>query len=57
VKPVSEEPRTRTTGRNVVAKPPAAKRPTAAPPVPTKKPMPRAASEDDGVLIDFDDDD
>lgn len=59
VKPVGDEPRPRTTGRNVVAKPPAptAKRPTAAPPIPTKKPMPRAASEDDGVLIDFDDDD
>ncbi|HEX7700896.1 MAG TPA: hypothetical protein VF403_09245, partial [Kofleriaceae bacterium] len=58
VKPVGEEPRPRTTGRNVVAKPPApvAKRPTAAPPIPTKKPTPRAASEDDGVLIDFDDD-
>jgi hypothetical protein len=56
VKPVGEEPRPRTTGRNVVAKPPvpAAKRPTVAPPVPTKPP--RAMSEDDGVLIDFDDD-
>ncbi|MEO8844487.1 MAG: hypothetical protein ABI591_21040 [Kofleriaceae bacterium] len=55
VVPAADDRRSRPTGRNVVAKP-AAKRPTAAPPVPANKPIPRAASEDDGVLIDFDDD-
>ena len=43
------------TGRNVVAKPVTKTVPTPAPAAP-RPTVPRAASEDDGVLIDFDDD-
>jgi hypothetical protein len=68
--PVVSAPRTRTTGANVIQRTPAAhKPPTMPPPIPaaarrpgtTPPPMsqtapPRRASTDDGILIDFDDD-
>ncbi len=65
--PVAQPVRTRTTGANVIARSGAAKQPTMPPPVPVRKsgttppPLPvhtppKRATTDDGIMIDFDDD-